>query len=69
MDYRLAMLAITTARDLIAGALASAERAEEQGALSFEQLDTLRRTAGMTNDDYQAVVERARMEAGLPPRQ
>jgi len=37
--------------------------------LSFEQLDALRQAAGMTNDEYQAVVERARIEAGLLPRE
>jgi len=69
MDANLMMLVVTTARELIASTLASAERAEQQGALSFEQLDALRQAAGMTNDEYQAVVERARIEAGLLPRE
>jgi len=37
--------------------------------MSFEQLDAIRRAAGMTNDEYQAVVDRARLEAGLIPRE
>lgn len=69
MDAKLLMLIVTNARDIIASTLASAERANQDGAMSFEQLDAIRRAAGMTNDEYQAVVDRARLEAGLIPRE